>query len=288
MNDQHTATLPALEGVVGVLALELGEDPVPAHAALDQNTAGRLAGLVGRDLDALAPGVRDLELAFAAAHFDPAEILRPGWPVHRRLHELRQRAPGAKGPRIIAFGADADGDVPLPLQCDRQLLGGRLRCLPFLLSGDAAGLEPVQERMEAVLLDLGMAAPDTALLAQDAFGTRIEHARYLTVHDLLAMTALQYEHLGLAPLWPLIETALLSPAVEATLDAPPEPLLRYVDGEARLVLFAPDAWRERYRPDGEGDALRRHFARFEMRQRQLAAVLEAHGISVSYDHADPL
>ena len=67
----------------------------------------------------------------------------------------------------------------------------------------------------------------------------------MTVHDLAAMVALQYEHLGLAPLWPLVETALLSPAGEATLDRPPEPLARYVDGEVRIALFTPVAWRTR-------------------------------------------
>ncbi|MCW5580171.1 MAG: hypothetical protein KIS72_02370, partial [Luteimonas sp.] len=186
-----------------------------------------------------------------------------------------------------AFGADAEGAVPLPFAADASLRGGNLRVLPFLLRGDAAVATAVGEAFEACLLDSGMAQADTALLLQDAFGARVEHARYLTVHDLAAMVALQYEHLGLDPLWPLIETALLSPTREAVLDAPPEPLVRYAGGGARIALFAPAAWRARYRPTPDDeDRLQRLFGHFQARQKQFAAVLGAHGIDVSFVAAD--
>lgn len=273
--------------VFGVMALELAPGTQPGRQALSQADAGRLAGLLGRDLAALVPEARELELAFAAAHFDPAEMLRPGWPLHRRLDELRQRAPGRHdGPRVIAFGADAQGDAPLPLQAEADLQGGSLRVLPFLLVGDAAVAAGVAVHFEDILLDRGMAQADTALCAQESFGTRIEHARYLTLHDLAAMTALQYGNMGLEALWPVIETALLAPQNEAWLDAPPEPLLRYANGEANIALFSPDAWRQRYLGDDaiQSDALARRYAHFEARQRQLAAVLRAHGVPVTFVH----
>jgi len=275
--------------VLGVLALELSDDSVPARGALGQQAAGELARLLGRDLGALVPGVRDLDLSFAAAHFDPAELLRPGWPVHRRLEELRVRAPkSGEGPRIIAFGADASGAVPLPFQSDPQLAGGRLRVLPYLFVGEPAATEAVAEHMESMLLDLGMAKADTALCAQEAFGARIEHARYLTLHDLLAMTALQYRNQGLDPLWDVLETALLAPGAEAWLDAPPEPLLRHVDGEVRIAMLSPGDWRLRCAP-GESDdgRLAQGFAMYEARQRQLSAVLQAHGVPVVFVHGAP-
>lgn len=287
MNDDHTAALDPAAHVAGLLALELAPGSAIERAALAPEPASHLAGLLGRDLGALAPQVRGLDLCLAAAHFDPAEALRPGWPLHRRLAELQARAPGrGGGARIIAFGADAAGAVPQPFLADPALHGGSLRVLPFLLHGAADVAGAVAEAFEAQLLDLGMAPADTALLAQEAFGARIEHARYLTVHDLAAMVALQYEHLGLAPLWPLIETALLSPAGEAVLDAPPEPLLRYAGGQVRMALFAPAAWRARYRPQGDQARLRQLFGQFEMRQRQFAAVLGAHGVDVVFVDAD--
>ena len=209
--------------------------------------------------------------------------------MHRRLDELHQRAPRAgHGPRVIAFGADRDGQIPQPLRAEDELRGGSLRVLPFLFAGEAAVAGAAAERMETVLMDRGMAQADTALCAQEAFGARIEHARYLTVHDLAAMTALQYHNLGLDALWRVVEAALLTPDREAVLDAAPEPLLRYAGGEARIALFSPDAWRRRYMPESEDDATRleRRFELFQARQRQFAAVLQAHGIDVTFAHCD--
>lgn len=268
--------------VLAVMALEWMPDGPAPRAALTQEEAGLLTERIGHDLALLVPEVAGLDLIAMGAHFDPAEILRPGWPVHRRLHELRERAPGRNaGPRIIGFGADTSGDIPPPLQAETSLQGGVLRLLPLLLAGEGAAR--VGEQLESVLVDRGMARAETALLAQDSFAVRIEHARYLTVHDLAAMTALQYEHMGLTPLWTLIETALLAPSEEAWLDAPPEPLIHFIDGEARIALFSNDAWRARYAPEeNDVERLARMYGFFEARVRQLAAVLEAHGIPVTY------
>ena len=130
-----------------------------------------------------------------------------------------------------------------------------------------------------------MAAADTALALQDGLGAQVEHARYLSLHDLAAMIALQYRNTGLDALWPLLETALLEPRAEAWLDAPPEPLARYADGEVRIALLDPAAWRSRYAADDADCArLARGFERFQMRQRQFAAVLDAHGVPVQFVH----
>lgn len=288
MTRPGTATQAIDPTVMGVLALELSAGSAPAQAALSPGPASDLAALLGRDLSKLVPGAHTLDFSFAAAHFDPAEVLRPGWPLHRRLQEL---LPPAQGPdhhaRLIAFGADAHGHVPLPFQAEAGLRGGPLRVLPFLFSGAAHALQPVGERFEEVLLDTGMAQADTALLAQQAFGAKIEHARYLTVHDLAALVSMQYANQGLQALWPVIETALMAPADEAWLDAPPEPLLRYADGEAHIALFEPQAWRARYAPALSDDAqLQRAYQYFQARQQQLAAVLEAHGIAVTFDYCN--
>ena len=278
MNDANRAVFR------GVIALEVRDGTPPRHAALGADAAGELVALLGRDLAALAPGVRACDLALMAAHFDPAEALRPGWPLHRRVLELLQRAPGqAQDARMVGFGADAQGEVPMPLQCDPALAGGGLRVLPFVLRGDAAGDAGAQ--LEDLLLDRGMAAADTALALQDGLGAQVEHARYLSLHDLAAMMALQYRNVGLEPLWTLLETALLEPDAEAWLDAGPEPLARYGDGEVRIALMDPGAWRRRYAGDeGDGDRLERGFELFEARQRQFAAVLGAHGIPVQFVH----
>lgn len=289
----------AVAGCVrGALALELAPGSDAGTDALPQAHAGALAALIARDLARHDSDAARLELVTVAAHYDPVELLRPGWPLHSELLQLAARAPrvsssspaGQGGEadhpgRIIAFGTHADR-LPGALAPSPEFHGGPLRLVPFSLAGEAAVRERVSQAFEAGLMERGMAAADTALAMQEAFGLRIEHARYLTLHDLVAMTALQYEHAGLAPLWPVLEAALLAPEREAWLDAPPEPLVHYAGHEARIALFSPDAWRRRYATDADGDgaALRRRHAHFEARQRQFTHVLRAHGVEVNFVH----
>jgi hypothetical protein len=184
---------------------------------------------------------------------------------------------------VVGFGADAAGNVPQPLQADPAFAGGGLRVLPFVLHGGRAA--EVGIALEDMLLDRGMAAADTALAVQDGLGAAVEHARSLSVFDLAAMIALQYRNVGLEPLWPILETALLAPDGDAWLDAPPEPLVRYGDGEARIALFDPAAWHARYAHAQADEAvLARGFEQFQARQRQFAAVLEAHAVPVQFVH----
>lgn len=281
--------------VLGAFAIEVvGQAPVDRDR-LAQTEVGALAQLIARDLADFAPEAAQLELITVGAHYDPVELLRPGWPLHRELDQLAARAPragaGNDRGRIIAFGA-SDSVLPGALAPLPDFLGGPLRLVPFVLTGPAEVVARVGEAFERELIDLGMAAADTALAAQAAFGLQVEHARYLTVHDLAAMTSIQYEHAGLAPLWPVLETALLRPDQPSWLDQPPEPLVHYSRGEARIALLSPAAWERHYEPevtgiDDEQRARRqRRFQHFQARQRQIAAVLGAHGIAVQFVHCD--
>ena len=293
----------------GAFALELSPGTGLSRDLLDAGAAGALAALVSRDLAKLVPEAAGLDLAVLAGLFDPVELLRPGWPLHRELERLVAQAPGVDGGRVIALGAGsgADGsgggsadanagdsggtggrsDAPANLRPNPDFAGGALRLLPFVLRGEALLVSRVSENLEAVLLDTGMAGADTALLAQDAFGATIEHARYLTLHDLAAMIAMQYDNVGLGALWPVLETALLSPGQECWLDQPPEPMLRLVHGQARIAMLDDDAWLA-LQPEAMRNAepmrIERGFTRFQMRQRQIAALLEAHGIPTTFDH----
>ena len=294
--DHHATPL----NVLGALALELRGDAPVARAWLAQADAGALAGLIARDLARLAPEAAVLQLVTVGAHYDPVEVLRPGWALHRELDELAARAPRPtsdggderwSGGSVVAFGAH-DDQLPGALAPSPDYFGGPLRLVPFVLGGDAQVVGGVGVRFERELIERGMAGADTALEAQQAFGVQVEHARYLTAHDLAAMTALQYEHAGLGPLWPVLETALLAPDAQAWLDAPPEPLVHYVDGEARIAMFDAQAWKQRYAADADCSdpqvraRLSRLHDQFQARQRQIAAVLSAHGVAVSFAHVD--
>jgi hypothetical protein len=287
--------IPGTRIVAGALALELAPGSPVGSALLAQADAGRLGERIAADLAGFQHEAATLELALAGAPYDPVEALRPGWPLHRELDQLGARAPGrdiargggaADAGRIIAFGAHG-GRLPEALMPDPGQAGGPLRILPFVLAGDADAVARVGDAFERDLVETGMAGAATALMAQELFGLQVEHARYLTLHDLLAMTALQYEHAGLAPLWPMLEAALLAPDAEEWLDAPPEPLAHYRDGEARIALFSPAAWHARYAPSDADDArLARGFEHFQARQRQFAAVLGAHGVPVTFAHCN--
>ena len=286
MND----TTPDLH-LLGALALELSPGTGAERTSLAQAEAGTLAAHMARDLAGFTQAASALQLVTVGAHYDVVELLRPGWPLHRELDQLAARAPGDAGGRVIAFGAH-DGKLPGALTPQAEHAGGPLRLVPFVLGGDAAIAARVGETLERDLMESGMAGAETALFAQEAFGLRIEHARFLTLHDLAAMMALQYEHAGLAPLWPVVEAALLAPDAEEWLEQAPEPVVHYIDREARIAMFTPQAWRERYAAEAahssEGDCARleRGFAMFQARQRQFAALLEAHGIPVTFVHCD--
>lgn len=292
-----TATEDTLT-TLGAIAVELAGDAPIARRALPQAEAGDWAAGIAADLARLVPDSAGLDLVLAAALFDPAELLRPHFPRHAALEAYAAKAPAAPSAgagaeasgRIIAFGAARDG-LPADLTPEPDLAGGPLRVIPFLLRGPTAAVQRVGTALEERLLDTGMANAGTALATQSAFGLRIEHMRYLTLHDLMAMMAMQYEHAGLAPLWPMIEAALFGDDDELWLDAPPEPLVRYADGAAHIALIDADAWAlGGFVPPGIDPAalgaekMEWLFERFEARQRQIAAVLGAHGLEVTFDH----
>jgi hypothetical protein len=246
----------------GVLALELTADGPPGRLCLDRDAVDVLGQELAVDLQRLVPGIAALDGVVAGATFDPAELLRPGWPVHTALAELGIQLPGARGGRIVVIGAHG-GTMPAGLQPDSALAGGPLRLLPFILAGEAEQVASVGRAMEERLLDTGMAAAATALRVQTLFGVALEHARFMTLHDLCALIAMQYQHAGLDALWPLIETALFTPEREQWLRQTGEPPAVYARGRVHI---------------GEGAAAT---VTERMRVRQVCAVLGAHGIKAT-------
>jgi hypothetical protein len=211
------------------------------------------------------------------ASFDPAELLRPGWPVFTALADLLVAAPGERSQaRVVSLWA-SQGRMPAPgLQPDPALRGGPMRLLPFVLQGGAARVAEVGRQMEAELIEKGMAAAATALAAQSAFGLPLEHARYLSLHDLCALTALQYEHAGLASVWRLMECALFAPQGEEWVAEAQEPPALFLAGEVRIGV-EPEALL-RAQAEAEGIPSARLAQLRRMRARQWQAVLSAHGV----------
>jgi hypothetical protein len=79
----------------------------------------------------------------------------------------------------------------------------------------------------------------------------------------------------------------MAPGEDEWLNAAPEPLLRYTHGEARMALFDPAGWCAHYNHGkNDCDRLKGIYEQFLMRQRQMAAVLEAHGVPVLFVHCE--
>ena len=264
----ETSTLMALPIV---LALEPVSGSAP-RTTLGRDEADALATLVADDLHALLPQVAQARLVLAGALFDPVELLRPGFPVWATLDELGRRVPRAGLAQVVAFGSH-DGRMPAqPLQPAPQYADGPMRLLPLSLLAPQELADELAGQIEVQLVGRGEAGARTADWLMRTLGMRLEHARYLSRNDLLALTCVQYEHANLAPLWSLLEAALLTPwRAESVLSARGL-ALRYEDG--RVQAQSPTAW---LAAQGSDAAQRAHdFAGLVFELRQYAALLDAH------------
>lgn len=257
-----------------VLALELPADGVLSAQTLSRDQADELAALIATDLHALIPQVGEARLVLAGALFDPVELLRPGFPVWATLDDLARRAPHQPLQQVIAFGTHAGHMPALPLQPDPAHANSALRLLPLSLLADPALAEALADQVELQLIGKGEAGKRTADWLIRTLGSPLEHVRYLSRDDLLALICVQYEHVSLAPLWSLLEAALLTPDRDETVLSARGLALRYADGVVQAQ--SPAQWVATRSGD---DAQRRHeLAGVLFELRQYAALLHAHAV----------
>ncbi|GLQ97750.1 hypothetical protein [Dyella mobilis] len=268
-----------LQALPAVLALELSPGEHPQRLSLSRDEAAELAALIAEDLHKLVPDVAQARLALAGALFDTVELLRPGFPVWATLDELARRVPRGQLENVVAFGSH-EGHMPAqPLEPDPAYADGPMRLLPLTLLVPEALAEDLAERLEVELVGRGEAGAQTADWLMRHFGVRLEHARYLSRNDLLALTCVQYEHVNLAPLWQLLEAAMLTPYRSETTLSARGLGLRYADG--KVWLQSPTQWLATQAGDG---AERSHaFAGAIFELRQYAALLHAHALSLHLD-----
>ena len=269
-----------------VLALELSAGDTPRQRTLSRDEAAELAALVAADLHALVPQVDEARLALAGALFDAVELLRPGFPVWGTLDELARRVPRGHLENVVAFGTH-EGHMPAqPLEPEAIFADGPMRLLPISLLAPESLAESLSEKLEVELVGRGEAGARTADWLMRTLGVQLEHARYLSRNDLLALTCVQYEHVNLAPLWTLLEAALLTPYREETTMSARGLALRYVEG--RVEVQSPTGWLR----DQSGDVGQRahDFAGIVFELRQYAALLDAHHLPLvlaAKDAAEP-
>jgi hypothetical protein len=270
-----------LQALPAVLALELSVGEHPQRLSLSRDEAAELAALIAEDLHKLVPDVAQARLALAGALFDAVELLRPGFPVWATLDELARRVPRGPLENVVAFGHH-EGRMPAqPLEPDPAYADGPMRLLPLSLLLPEALVEALSERLEVELVGRGEAGTRTADWLMRCFGARLEHARYLSRNDLLALTCVQYEHVNLAPLWQLLEAAMLTPYRSETTLSARGLALRYADG--KVWSQSPVQWLATQA--GETAERSHAFAGSVFELRQYAALLQAHGLSLHLDAA---
>jgi hypothetical protein len=269
----------SLLALPAVLALELSQGERPDRLSLSRDEAAELAALVAEDLHALLPEVAQARLSLGGALFDAVELLRPGFPVWATLDELARRVPRGQWQNVVAFGHH-EGRMPAqPLQPDPAYADGPMRLLPLSLLAPEGIAEALSERLEVELVGRGEAGARTADWLMRVLGVRLEHARYLSRNDLLALTCVQYEHVNLASLWQLLEAAMLTPYRPEEAVSARGLALHYAQGKVRMQ--SPARWlaaQDSQLPERE-HALAG--AVFEL--RQYAALLHAHGLSLQLE-----
>lgn len=256
------------------LALELSEGQAPAQRTLSRDQAAELAKLIASDLHPLLPMVDEARLAVAGTLLDTAELLRPGFPVWAALEELARRVPRSHLGNVVAFGHH-EGQMPAPqLEPAEEFAEGPLRLLPISLLAPPELAEDLSEAVEDQLIGRGEAGKLTSDWLMRNLDMRLDHARYLSRNDVLAMASAQYSSVNLSALWDLLEAALLAPErSEATMSARGLPL-QFADG--RALALSPAQWLAAQ--TGE-DAQRAHdFAGILFELRQYAVLLDAHRV----------
>lgn len=263
-----------------VLAIERGPGDASRRSTLTRDEAAELAAHIATDLQALLPAATEARLAVTGALFDAVELLRPGFPVWASLDELARRVPRGHLDNVVAFGTH-EGRMPAqPLEPEATYADGPMRLLPITLLAPESLAATLAEQLELDLVGRGEAGQRTADWLIRTLGVPLQHVRYLSRNDLLALTCVQYEHVNLAPLWSLLETALLTPyREEATLSARGLPL-RYADGAVQVQ--SPAQWLA-----GSSATDRAHaFAGIVFELRQYAALLDAHALPLCLAPAD--
>jgi len=276
----------------GVLALELSAGTAPSTYTLSRDQADALARLIADDLARLLPptaqqpGAEQADLLVLGALYDPAQLLRPGWPVLADLADLAQHSralQGGSGGRIVAFGSH-DGVMPGErLQPEVQASPGALLLLPWTFCADETLASDLGTRMESIFMAKGEAGPQTADFLMRTLGLRLEHARYLTRHDLCALTCSQLEHAGFSALWQMLEFALLYPQRDGEALTSRGRKLEFRGGQVHCALPVYADWAAEF---GRGEDVAERtigYAGWLFELRQCAGLFAAHHVPLRFD-----
>ncbi len=269
METTHCALMVAIE-------FPVPESGMPARPNIyfDRDLAQPLANQLAFELGKQLPSLDGLGLVWMAACYDQAQILQPGLPVHSALAALYTAgmrnsgdAVGANSAQVMTLQA-LRGAAPVPaLKVDERLLGGPVVFLPFAIVGSANLVNKARAILEEKLLDTGLTDARTALMLNQALGCDAEHARLMTLDDLAALCAVQLEHMGLAPVWQILEAAIFRPDIS-------------ISTQIGCAALSWHAGKLQFETAGPGNLSLAAYSDQVLEARKASAVLSAHGLAV--------
>lgn len=269
-----------LERIDLVLLLEAPPGPPPRR--LDKTEAQALLAAIADDLGPALGGLEALQLLGLGSVFDPADLLRPGLPVHQALFSLvqgtRREAPFQPG--LVALGSD-DGRYPIAaLNPTRRALAGPLYVVPMIIAGPSAALELARAEAETRLMRMATVSTDVRKAVGDHFGLPAENASYATLTDLMALLKNSFDALDLEPVWSVLVQALYRAGQPERFENDSGLTVDWTMDEAQLHFLTLDAWGQR-QPAADPKAVLAGYRQWLTAYRRAFAALEAHEVPVS-------
>jgi hypothetical protein len=251
---------------MGVLALEPAE-------GLNEAMGAQLARFLPRE--------HEYGFVWSAAIYDPAQLLRRGFPLYQELANLfvAGQRHGVDAGQCLTL-CELDGRMPTALlEPDPAMGGGTLYAIPLAITGSAEAIAAASEQLESVLYNEGLADAAVVYELHRDLAVAFEHVRLMSLLDLSAMMAAQLEHVGFGCAWQLIEELLYAQPPRAIEAMTPLGQSLKLDDDAVWLAFEPYSLHARQQP---GDAAERLQAYVEKLHefRQLQGLLAAHGIAV--------
>lgn len=252
-----------------LIGIETEPGPMPGRTLARPACEG-LADALATDLARLAPKADTSLLVVAGTLLEPADVLRPGFPVWQALESLvRSVAPDpGGGGRVLAIGAH-DGRLPEPrLQPPDTPPSGQLLIVPLLLVADEELADELRADLENRLFEHGGVHPPARAVLAAAAGIESTHGQLLTLADLIALQQVQLDTAGMGAFWPVAEQALLEPEADRRFDLPAGLTVEWKDGRAAIDFQSFDQYGE----------VPEAYALWVRAFRSLCALLELHGI----------
>lgn len=265
---------------MGVLALETGA--AATHSRwLSRECAEALTPRLLAQLGRLLSPDHAYGFSWAAALYDPAQLLRRGFRVHTEIHELflAGRDKGLDSGQSLTL-MQHQGQMPTRvLEPEAELGIGTLQVIPVVLTGSDDAIDAAREALESSLYEMGLVDAASALLLGKDLGSALEHVRWMSLLDLAAMMAAQLGHVGLAPAWELIEEHLFAAAPQELAVTSTQGNSMQLDPAGIRLEFPSFARFVDVRSKGAA-AIEEYLARVH-EFRQLQALLSAHGLAAT-------